>query len=888
MPNPSKPSTKPVLSKGFLGGKKRQGDDFLKNALYVIDVSHMLFRAYHALPPLTRADDTPVGALYGFVSMLFKLVSTHAPVRLVAVFDSKGPSFRKQLFEDYKANRPPPPPDLSVQFTLAQEACAALGVPHLKQDGVEADDIMATLATQEEQANSATVLVSSDKDLMQLVNDHTVMFDAMKDKWIDTPDVREKFGVPPEAVVQVQALMGDTSDNIPGVPGIGPKTAATLIAAHGDLETLYDNLDTLKSKRQQQLLATHKDQAFVSRDLAMLKTDLTLDATDPTYVFEALNSATGLAFLEAQGFNTLAGRLKRSHAAHAPSRTLPVKLLNTTAELETWLTQAFHHGRVTLAVDETTERVALYVPGKEAALWTGETSAHHATLTTLLENSALTVITDHLPPLLRRLPFCTPQSCEDVQLATFLCEGPLRDNTASPRVRCAPKDLGALPSFVTHDKTSLDEDAVALLEDAAALNKLWHHLKAKLIDAGLFALYQTLDKPLAQVLCAMEHTGIAIDPEALNMLGAELEARAGDLKARIIAHAGEDFNPASPKQLSHVLFEHMNLSPGGKKGKSGSFSTDSEVLENLDHPIAADILHFRSVTKLKNTYVDGLLRARSPDDGRIHTTFLMTGTSTGRLASKNPNLQNIPIRDADGQKVRQAFCPQEGWHFLSLDYDQIELKLLAHMGDVAPLKEAFRAQEDIHRRTASEMFEVPLEQVSAEQRRSAKMINFGIIYGISAFGLAKRLHVPHEKAAAYIKRYKERYQGVVTYMEHCIETARHQGFVTTLWERRLYVPDIRTKNPARRAAAERLAINAPLQGTSADIIKKAMIGIHALLQNTPVRLLLQIHDELLFEGPREVLEQLTPQLTRLMEQAAWLDIPLTVSATLGTRWGEVA
>lgn len=899
--------------------------------LYLIDASHFLFRAYHALPPLERPDGQPIGAVFGFLNMLFKLTKDKSPQHLVVVFDSPGPTFRKDIFDAYKANRPPPPPDLAFQFELVKKACAAMKLPMLEQSGVEADDLMASAAVSwtanntNDSDNQESVLVSSDKDLMQLLSPGILMFDAMKNRWLDNDDVLKKFGVTPHLVTEVQALMGDTSDNIPGVPGVGPKTASGLIGEYGSLENLYDNIENIKRPKLKASLQEHKENAFLSRQLATLKTDCAVPSDPDFFRFCGLDTPDFRAFLAENNFQTLLSRLQtQAGTGHAEtetpgstaaqsthSMTLPTKPLtwrfgdlDSLGRLLSWAKET---GFLSLALSKSNDAtfdLALWTPGADAILFFpgNEAGRMAPVIKNAAQDNLLRLICPNMSDLTVFLgeppnPFMT----EDITLALYLLDGPFKDrpniqqaadkhHIPLPTLEDAPKnqppqnDKTLFPS--DDDKTPDHSDALGLCQEAAGAAFLFRALKRGLQDKSLFTLYQTLDKPLVPVLMDMETTGIGIDTAVLQDLGRRFSDQIETYTSQAHEIAKEEFNPASPKQLSHILFDVLGLAPPGKKGKAGHYSTKGDVLESLDHPIIPPILGFRQLSKLKNTYVDGLLAAVNPKTGRVHTTFTTTATATGRLASQEPNLQNIPIREEQGRQIRAAFVPRPGNYFLALDYSQIELRLLAHIGRVKPLVDAFKAGQDIHQKTAAEMFDVSLENVTAEQRRRAKMINFGIIYGISPFGLASRLGIPVDQARLYIETYLQNYGGVKDYTDACITTAQRKGYVETLWGRRIYTPQIQDRNPSIRGHAQRLAINAPLQGTSADLIKRAMIGAHAYLgQHVPnIKLLLQIHDELLFEGPKEALEKALPHLKHIMESVCSLDVPLPVLGSISQSW----
>ncbi|MGB0919220.1 MAG: DNA polymerase I [Holosporaceae bacterium] len=900
---------------------------------YLIDASHFIFRAYHALPPLAREDGTPVGALYGFIAMLLKLVGTKKPEGLGVVFDSKAPTFRHTLFDAYKANRAVPPDDLVPQFDLVRQACDAFGLPCIAKEGLEADDLLASYACALSHKGQNVALVSSDKDLMQLLSDTIHLFDPMKEKWLSDDDVIKKFGVPPKDVLQVQALMGDASDNIPGIPGVGPKTAAALVQTYKTLETLYDHIADVKRERLRTLLAQHKENAFLSRTLALLKTDAPLSVPLDQLAFQGLDTEKGAAFLRAQGFETLLRRFLAQTNTAPPQKNLRLCVLDTKASLQAFAKKINQTGLCAvhpLYQAKTTkqknapdtkdslfsQRATSFPPAFEGVVLATKNGSLGfvpaeslqapdmlADIQTLMQAPFVLKIAHKSSALLDLFPQRTPCPLEDTALMGYLLFGPLKDDDSLPLYkRLGGEDvqlnLDAAKAFLENTKLSVDDLQTACLK-ADATHTAYLLGKAALKKKCLFALYKTLDLPLSGVLRRMEQQGICLEPKRLKDLGAAFEKTLDVRTQDVWRLAGKTFNVASPKQLSEILFTHMALKPPTKKGKTGVFSTSSDVLEAIDHPIIAPLLEIRQLSKLKSTYVDGLLQDMHPSTHKVHTTFQSTSTSTGRLSSINPNLQNIPVRTAQGRAIRGAFIPSLGCHFLSLDYSQIELRLLAHMGQVAPLIQAFRNGDDIHKKTASEMFEKKIEDVTEDERRTAKMINFGIIYGMSGYGLSERLAISRTKAEAYIKHYLKVYAGIEDYMQQCIDQAIKTGYVETLWGRRCYIGDIRHANYARRSAAERLAINAPLQGTSADLIKRAMLEVQKVLKPaTPaadkergshsVVLLLQIHDELLFEGPPDALARLKPKLVACMESVAALQVPLRIDSKSGTSWEKVS
>jgi len=876
--------------------------------LCLIDASHFIFRAYHALPPLTLSDGTPVGALYGFLSMLLKLVQSHAPPSMGIIFDSRTPSFRKTLFSAYKANRPPPPPDLGPQFDLIKQALKAFHLPIIEEEGFEADDLMASYALEAAQKGQKVMIVSSDKDLMQLVSENIYLWDPMKAKEIHSPEVEAKFGVPPSHVVEIQALMGDSSDNIPGVPGVGPKTAQNLIAQFQNIETLYENLSALTKPRLKRLLMQHKDNVFLSRKLATLKTDIPLPVPLKDLVFKGLFCEEGAAFLKKYAFHTLLKRFQTLHNDQPDTAPLlewadfrPTGTQAATfniAQRDAFIKGVHEEGVLAAAYQKDIACLTFFSPQSGGLFLEAHAdmtldhslSSFLAPLYALLTNTRVLKIIHNVPTFikdLKALPVFKDGSFtlerltpfEDTALMTYLLEGPLKDD--SPDKTRTFQEASQPPAF---REELLEEEKLALTK-AYATSVLYKESPPALAQRKLWALYRRVDLPLLYVLSHMEARGIALNTPFLKELGAQFEADIKRFEERVHHLAGRVFNVASPKQLAEVLFEEMELKTTGRKGKSGVYSTKSSVIEALDHPIAEPLLHFRQLSKLHNTYSEGLSKAVSKV-GRLHTTYLTTQTATGRLSSVEPNLQNIPVREERGRLIRRAFIPSDNNVLLSLDYSQIELRLLAHMGSVAPLREAFSKGLDIHLKTASEMFDKPLDAVTPDERRTAKMINFGIIYGMSGFGLASRLAITRQKADDYIQHYMQHYQGIETYMKTQIDTARLNGYVKTLWGRRCFIKDIKSMNPSVRHASERLAINAPLQGTSADLIKKAMIHLDHFISDTklPIKMLLHIHDELLFEGPLESLKTHAPRFATLMQNVTQLSVPLQINASLGNNW----
>lgn len=887
--------------------------------VYLIDGSGFIFRAFHALPPLSRADGTPVGAVLGFCNMLLKLLDDHRPEKLLVVFDASRQTFRQEIYPDYKIHRADPPPELIPQFSLIRDACIAFNIPMVEKEGFEADDLIATYTHQAIAQGADVTIVSSDKDLMQLVVDPQVrLFDPLKNREIRSPEVREKFGVEPKQVVEVQALMGDKSDNVPGVPGIGVKTAAELIQTFGSLENLYAHLADIPQPKRRQVLAEHQRLAFISKQLVQLHGEVPLPLLLEDLKPPSFNLGQAEAFLRDNAFYNLLSRLQKREAATSASEpAVRYTLIQEQQVLENWLKKAREQGF--LAIDlETTSLDAMQARLVGIAIALGEGQAAYIPLTHQTQRPQLPVTEalDLLQPILKdpsilkighNLKYdllvlaqleVTVHPIEDTLLLSYVLDGGKHSHSLDflaqhyfhHQTITFKEVAGVGKHQVTFDYVPLERACAYAGEDAEITLRLHSLLKKRLIQEKMTTLYETLERPLIPVLVAMEQAGILVDQAALQRLSTLFETQLHTLEKEIHQLAGHVFNIASPKQLGEVLFEQLQLS-GGKKGKTGAYGTAADVLETLaaqGHALPQHVLAWRQLAKLKSTYTDALLEQIHPQTHRIHTSYVMAGTSTGRLASTDPNLQNIPIRTEEGRWIRQAFIAPPGYVLVSLDYSQIELRLLAHMGKIPSLQEAFRQQVDIHAQTAAQVFGVPLAAVDVHLRRRAKAINFGIIYGISAFGLSQQLGIPQKEADAYIKAYLNHYPGIAAYMEHTRDQARAQGYVTTLWGRRCYTPGIHDSNHAVRAGAERQAINAPLQGTAADIIKRAMIDVFNIIQHQkiPARLLLQVHDELLLEVQEEAAPTVIPLLQEQMKQAALLDVPLEVGVGVGPNWDE--
>jgi len=905
--------------------------------VFLVDGSGFIFRAYHALPALTRPDGTPVGAVYGFTQMLMKLIEDTDADHIAIIFDAARINFRNDIYPDYKANRTETPEDLIPQFPLIREATQAFDLPVIELKGFEADDLIATYARAAAREGAKVTIVSSDKDLMQLVDEKITMFDAMGNRTIGPKEVEEKFGVAPDRVVDVQALAGDSTDNVPGVPGIGVKTAAELIREYGDLENLLAHAGEIKQPKRRERLQENADLARISRRLVELRDDVPVPAAIDSFRVKVLNPEKLRAFLLAQGFRTLAARVEGEGPAHddaaptPPSGPHTYELVQTAPHLQAWVDAAVAAGVVAFDTETTSLNAmqaelvgfslsiasdkACYVPlahrrpEAETLALEGEAEgplsqidfqAALKVLKPLLENPGVLKVGQNLKydmvVMARHAIAIAP--FDDTMLLSYVLEGGRHGHGMDELARLhlgvetiKYKDVvGSGRGKLRFDEVGLEQACEYAAEDADVTGKLYRLLKPRLAKERMATVYETIERPLVPVLVAMERAGIRVDKAQLRKLSTDFAKRMAGLEEKIHAAAGHPFNVASPKQLGEVLFDELGFA-GGKKGKAGAYGTGADVLENLateGHALPGLVLEWRQIAKLKSTYTDSLMEQVHPETGRVHTSFAMAGTSTGRLASSDPNLQNIPIRTPEGRKIRKAFVPEKGSQLLSADYSQIELRLLAEVAGIATLREAFLEGVDIHALTASQVFGVPIEGMDPMVRRQAKAINFGIIYGISPFGLARQLGIAQGDAAAYIEAYFQRYPGIRDYMEATKALAREQGFVTTLFGRRCYVPGIQDKNPARRNFSERAAINAPLQGSAADIIKRAMIRMPDALAKAGLaaKMLLQVHDELVFEAPDAEVEATAKLVAEVMEQAAAPAVTLSVPIVVETNWAS--
>ncbi|KQW81881.1 DNA polymerase I [Brevundimonas sp. Root1279] len=946
--------------------------------LWMIDASAYIFRAYHALPPLTRkSDGLPVGAVQGYCNMLWKLIrdlkGADGPTHLVAIFDHSEKTFRNDLYDQYKAHRPPAPEDLVPQFPLVREATAAFGVHCLELPGYEADDLIATYACKARDAGGEAVIVSSDKDLMQLIGGGVVMWDPMKDRKLAEEAVYEKFGVGPEKMVDLQALIGDSVDNVPGAPGIGPKTAAQLLDEYGDLDTLLARAGEIKQPKRRETLINFADQIRLSRELVRLTCDapapeaiddFAVRDPDPEVLgafldkmeFRGLRARVGDGKAPAKDGSAFAARPKPLSAPVVTPRYAPQSVtpngdhsfdleryvcVQTIEALDAWIAKATAAGVVGFDVETDAlsathaglcgvslaigPNEACYVPlthehppvegsggfdfgdapadTREAIAQIDKATAL-ARLKTLLEDPSVLKVGQNikydLAVMAKRGVVVAPY--DDTMLISYVLEGGLHghgmDELARLHLGHEPIPFKQVAGTGKAQKSfrhvELKHATCYAAEDADVTLRLWRILKPRLAEQGLATVYETLERGMPATLAGMERIGIRVDPARLRRLSSEFGMRMAELETQAHQLAGRPFNVGSPRQIGDILFGELNMT-GGKKTASGQWETGAATLEALaqTHELPRVLLDWRQLSKLKGTYTDALIEAMDAQTDRVHTSYQLAAATTGRLASSDPNLQNIPIRTETGRQIRQAFIAGPGNVLISADYSQIELRLLAHIGDIPELKRAFKAGLDIHAATASEMFNVPLEQMDAETRRRAKAINFGIVYGISAFGLAAQLGIDQGEAGAYIKTYFERFPGIRSYMDATKAEVRERGHVSTVFGRRIHIPAIHSKSGAERQFGERAAINAPIQGAAADIIRRAMIrmpGELAAAGLSEVKMLLQVHDELVFEAPAELADQAIAVIKRVMEGAALpavaLSVPLVVDARAAGNWDE--
>ena len=975
--------------------------------VFLVDGSSYIFRAYHALPPLNRkSDGLQVNAVLGFCNMLWKLLrdmpEDNRPTHLAIVFDKSEITFRNKLYPDYKAHRPPAPDDLIPQFALIRDAVRAFDLPCLEQGGFEADDLIATYARLAGERGASATIVSSDKDLMQLVTEGVTMYDTMKDRRIGIAEVIEKFGVPPEKVVEVQALAGDSADNVPGVPGIGIKTAAQLIIEYGDLETLLKRAGEIKQPKRREALLENADKARISRQLVLLDDRVDLEVPLEELAVHEPDARKLVAFLKAMEFSTLTRRVAdysqidpadvEADASHksagspasprpqtaggttgdlfasppaaakpgadrqdkaATLKGTPVSLAAARAEaarklpvdrskyqtlrhldqLNAWIARAHDVGHFAIDAEANTDdpmqadicgialalapNDACYVPlahkpaGGGAGLFDAglapdqiKASEALAALRPLLESAGILKIGFNIKfnAVLLAQHGITVRNIDDAQLMSYALDAgrnahgldALAERWLGHAVISYGDLTGSGKNKLAFDQVGIDKATAYAAEDADVILRLWRVLKPRLAAERMGAVYETLERPLVSVLARMERRGISIDRQVLSRLSGDFAQTAARVEAEIQAIAGEPINVGSPKQLGDIIFGKMGL-PGGSRTKTGAWSTSAQVLDELaeqGHAFPRKILEWRQVSKLKSTYTDALPEYVHPQTHRVHTTYALAATTTGRLSSNEPNLQNIPVRTEDGRKIRRAFIAAPGHKLVSADYSQIELRLLAEIADIPVLKQAFRDGLDIHAMTASEMFGVPIKDMPSEVRRRAKAINFGIIYGISAFGLANQLGIAREEASAYIKKYFERFPGIRAYMDATRDFCRANGYVETLFGRKCHYPDIKASNASVRAFNERAAINARLQGSAADIIRRAMIRMEDVLaeKRLAAQMLLQVHDELIFEVPDQEVAATLPVVQHVMQDAPFpavlLSVPLQVDARAADNWDE--
>jgi DNA polymerase-1 len=990
--------------------------------VFLVDGSSYIFRAYHALPPLNRkSDGLQVNAVLGFCNMLWKLLRDmppdNRPTHLAIVFDKSEVTFRNKLYPDYKAHRPPAPDDLIPQFPLIREAVRAFDLPCLEQVGFEADDLIATYAREAGERGATTTIVSSDKDLMQLVTDHVTMFDTMKDRRIGITEVIEKFGVPPAKVVEVQALAGDSTDNVPGVPGIGIKTAAQLIVEYGDLETLLQRAGEIRQPKRREALIENAEKARISRQLVLLDDKVKLEvALDDLAVHEP-DARKLIAFLKAMEFSALTRRvaeysqidpsdveadagMKSGASTFAPpppsgrpdsevlregadlfdrlssaapkveksapnaargqgkpdksnivltpqalavaraqeARKTPVdrgkyQTIRSLDQLRDWIARVHDVGQFALETKATSidpmqaeicgfalalkPNDACYIPlshkqsGDGAGMFAAGLAPDQITtrealevLRPLLESAGILKIGFNVKfnAVMFAQHGITLRNHDDTQLMSYALDAGRNSHgldalaqTWLGHATIRHGDLtGSGKAKLTFDQVAIDKAAAYSAEAADVILRLWRVLKPRLVAERMTAVYETLERPLISVLARMERRGISIDRQVLSRLSGEFAQTAARVEAELQEIAGEPINVGSPKQIGDILFGKMAI-PGGTKTKTGAWSTSAQILDELaeqGHEFPKKILEWRQVSKLKSTYTDALPTYVHPQTHRVHTTYALAATTTGRLSSNEPNLQNIPVRTEDGRKIRRAFIATPGHKLVSADYSQIELRLLAEIADIPVLKQAFRDGLDIHAMTASEMFGVPVKDMPGEVRRRAKAINFGIIYGISAFGLANQLGIAREEASAYIKKYFERFPGIRAYMDETRDFCRSHGYVETLFGRKCHYPDIKASNASVRSFNERAAINARLQGTAADIIRRAMIRMEEALaeKKLSAQMLLQVHDELIFEVPDDEVAATLPVVQHTMQDAPFpavlLSVPLHVDARAADNWDE--
>ena len=898
----------------------------MKN-LFLIDGSGFIFRAFYAIPLLTNSQGIPINAVYGYCNMILNIYEKFKPEQMIVVFDTKKKTFRSDIYKEYKSNRTDPPEELIPQFSIIRDATDALQIPRLEMDGYEADDIIATYTKQAEEKGVSVTIISSDKDLMQLVNKNTKMYDSMKDKFIGVKEVKEKFGVEPSKIIDVQALAGDRIDNIPGVSGIGVKTAAELINNFNSLENVLAKVNEIKQPKRRQILIDEKDKALISKKLVTLKCNVDIKKYDLN-LFQGINQKTALKFFEKHGFKNLISRFTRkkndstNQSLKKKQKYFVIQSLKDLINLEKKIqknklvsidteTSALNANvaelvGISLSVNE---KEAFYLPLKHS-LDTNNNFKNldlqkvFPILKKILEDDSIIKVGHNIKYdkiIFSRIGINLNPVDDTMLLSYVLDTGKFRHNLDDLAKiyfnyeTIKYKDVvGVGKKEKKFNEVNIKDAYIYAAEDADITLRLYKILKKRIISEKLLSVYEYIEKPLINVLAEIEKKGIKVDVKRLKNLSLVFQKKLSKIEKEIFKLSSIEFNIASPKQLGEILFNKLGLE-GKKKGKSGAYSTSVDVLENLSyqgHKIAEFLLEWRQISKLLNTYTYSLINEVNKKTLRIHTSYSMAATNTGRLSSTDPNLQNIPIRTEEGKKIRNAFISDKGFKLVSLDYSQIELRLLAHIGKVEDLKKAFDKNIDIHKKTASQIFNVELKDVNDDLRRKAKTINYGIIYGISAFGLAKQLNIQRSEADLIIKEYFKNYKGILNYINETTDFCKKNGFVKTLFGRECYIEGINNKNSSFRNFAIRAAINAPIQGSAADIIKKAMINIYKFLKEkkTKSKMILQVHDELLFEMCESEINYLSMDIKKIMENSSLpeikLDIPLIVDIGQGSNWAE--
>ena len=899
----------------------------MKN-LFLIDGSGFIFRAFYAIPLLTNSQGIPINAVYGYCNMILNIYEKFKPEQMIVVFDTKKKTFRSDIYKEYKSNRTDPPEELIPQFSIIRDATDALQIPRLEMDGYEADDIIATYTKQAEEKGVSVTIISSDKDLMQLVNKNTKMYDSMKDKFIGVKEVKEKFGVEPSKIIDVQALAGDRIDNIPGVSGIGVKTAAELINNFNSLENVLAKVNEIKQPKRRQILIDEKDKALISKKLVTLKCNVDIKKKYDSNLFQGINQKTALKFFEKHGFKNLISRFTRkkndstNQSLKKKQKYFVIQSLKDLINLE----KKIQKNKLVSIDTETSslnanlaelvgislsvkEKEAFYLPLKHS-LDTNNNFKNldlqkvFPILKKILEDDSIIKVGHNIKYdkiIFSRIGINLNPVDDTMLLSYVLDTGKFRHNLDDLAKiyfnyeTIKYKDVvGVGKKEKKFNEVNIKDAYIYAAEDADITLRLYKILKKRIISEKLLSVYEYIEKPLINVLAEIEKKGIKVDVKRLKNLSLVFQKKLSKIEKEIFKLSSIEFNIASPKQLGEILFNKLGLE-GKKKGKSGAYSTSVDVLENLSyqgHKIAEFLLEWRQISKLLNTYTYSLINEVNKKTLRIHTSYSMAATNTGRLSSTDPNLQNIPIRTEEGKKIRNAFISDKGFKLVSLDYSQIELRLLAHIGKVEDLKKAFDKNIDIHKKTASQIFNVELKDVDDDLRRKAKTINYGIIYGISAFGLAKQLNIQRSEADLIIKEYFKNYKGILNYINETTDFCKKNGFVKTLFGRECYIEGINNKNPSFRNFAIRAAVNAPIQGSAADIIKKAMINIYKFLKEkkTKSKMILQVHDELLFEMCESEINYLSMDIKKIMENSSLpeikLDIPLIVDIGQGSNWAE--